>query len=664
MAEQVVDSMLVKLRGDGTEHEKMWQEAQRSMMAGAKAAQRSAQIMENAFSLIKAALPIALIKQTFSKAVGAFSEAEEVSLKLKATLEGNGRAVDALMGDYQKFAESMQRVTRLDDDAVLGLLQVAETMGLTGDAAKRAAQNAIGLAAARGIDAKSALRMTAALEQGRAEMLQRYFPALRNIKDQSKKVAQAHELLGKTFGVAKASAQGMAGQSDQLSNALGNLWEDLGEVLVEFVKPMVSWLKDVATAFKDMVGPIKEASAQFVKSWMFVFDWFKLGFAAIVGFFWNFKENSANISQWWMDNWQLIIKAVSTAFVNGVSAMLSNAWVTFEYYATEFIIWGTKTGQAMVASFSKSFLDDIKWTSDRAFEMLVSALDPEQGDALRKSREALQRTIDKGIKEKREREAKEGTPVDKEAEARLKASQDRMKNIAAVVSAPFAGLVLPHINIKNPLLDALIGPKPEETVNEAKKVGDQVKKALPFYGENEAVRRGTSQYHAAIKSTMKLLAKAEAQAPLPVGGKGGPAKPKATGGAMAAAMAAGRAVAKAAKGGGIPREVLETAEKYFPVDGPERQAWIKEQMKKYNVQSPEARAAARVASGQAAMSARDQSAQARSIYDRRHKQAVDRVTASGVEQKTKTDLLLEQIRDALVKRKGNEIILVPSEAGG
>lgn len=322
--------------------------------------------------------------------------------------------------------------------------------------------------------------------------------------------------------------------------------------------------------------------------------------------------------------------------------------------------------------------------ADKAFEAFVSSFDEKTANELRKSREQAKAFDALPAREKYLKPAnmddaqwekwlaekeKKTTGVDpekkaKEAEARLKASQARMKNIAATVTAPFAGLVLPHINIKNPLLDALIGPKPEETVNEAKKIGDEVKKALPFYGENEAVRRGTSQYHAAIKSTMKLLAKAGAQAPLPVGGKGGPAKPKATGGAMAAAMAAGRAVAKAAKGGGIPREVLETAEKYFPVDGPERQAWIKEQMKKHSIQSPEAIAAKRAASGQAAMSARDQSAQARSIYDRRHKQAVDRVTASGVEQKSKTDLLLEQIRDALVKRKGNEIILVPSEAGG
>lgn len=631
MAEQVVDSMLVKLRGDGSEHEKMWQEAQQAMMAGAKASQRAAQIMENAFSLIKAALPIALIKQTFSKAVGAFAEAEEVSLKLKATLEGNGRAVDALMADYQKFAESMQRVTRLDDDAVMGLLQVAETMGLTGDAAKRAAQNAIGLAAARGIDAKSALRMTAALEQGRAEMLQRYFPALRNIKDQSKKVAQAHELLGKTFGVAKASAQGMAGQSDQLSNALGNLWEDLGEVLVEFVKPMVSWLKDVATAFKDMVGPIKEASAQFVKSWMFVFDWFKLGFAAIVGFFWNFKENSAAISNWWMDNWKLIIGAVSTAFVNGVSAMLSNAWVTFEYYAREFVIWGSTTGLETALGFGMSFIKTLEEKAFEGFVAVVKQFDPDRAFNMVVNR----RVMDIGDEKKADRErAQREKQRAKESEARLRESQSRMKSIGNVIAAPFAGLVLPDINIKNPLLDALIGPKPEETVNEAKKIGDEVKKALPFYGENEAVRRGTSQYHAAIKSTMKLLASVGAKAPLPVEGKGLGAGGKA---AQATRTLPGLALG-AGDGSGTSLGDLAREERI--------------------------RAAQRVKSGLAASSARDASAQARSTYDRRHKQAVDRVTASGVEQKTKTDLLLEQIRDALVKRKGNEIILVPSEAGG
>ncbi|KKK67708.1 hypothetical protein LCGC14_2951370, partial [marine sediment metagenome] len=62
-------------------------------------------------------------------------------------------------------------------------------------AAARAAENAIALSAAFGINASSAIRYTAALEEGDTTMLNRYIPTLRQIKDDSERVAAAQRIL-------------------------------------------------------------------------------------------------------------------------------------------------------------------------------------------------------------------------------------------------------------------------------------------------------------------------------------------------------------------------------------------------------------------------------------------------------------------------------------
>lgn len=162
-------------------------------------------------------------------AVANFAEAELGAIKLKAAIDANGGAVTERLKDYENFAAAIQRVTVVDDDATLALLQQAETLGVTGDAAKRATKNAIALQAARGISAQAAIRMTTALENGNASMLTRMLPTLRNAKTDTEKVAMAHKLLGNMFKVAEAETTSISGAYKQMQNEIGNTFEVVGE---------------------------------------------------------------------------------------------------------------------------------------------------------------------------------------------------------------------------------------------------------------------------------------------------------------------------------------------------------------------------------------------------------------------------------------------------
>lgn len=185
-------------------------------------------------------------------ALYAFNQQESAEMKLRAALMANGREVDTLFASYSAFASEMQRVTVVGDETTLKLLQLAETYGITGKAAERAAKNAIGMQSAFGINAESAIKLTSALEQGDTAMLTRYIPSLKSVEGESAKVALAQEILAKSFDVAKAEAETASGQLDQLKNATGDLLEQFGKIIAEAILPFAKNLKGVVERLQGM----------------------------------------------------------------------------------------------------------------------------------------------------------------------------------------------------------------------------------------------------------------------------------------------------------------------------------------------------------------------------------------------------------------------------
>src|SRR5690554_88577 len=183
-------------------------------------------------------------------AVRAFGQQEDAERKLRAALQANGRQVESLFNRYNQFASEMQRTTIIGDETTLAMLQQAESLGLTADSAERAVKNSIAMQSAFGVNAESAIRYTAALEQGNATMLTRYIPTLRDIEDESERVAEAQRVLGNAFSVAESEAQGAMGQFTQFKNAVGDLMEVIGGLVAEAIAPLVTRLKAMAESLQ------------------------------------------------------------------------------------------------------------------------------------------------------------------------------------------------------------------------------------------------------------------------------------------------------------------------------------------------------------------------------------------------------------------------------
>jgi hypothetical protein len=171
--------------------------------------------------------------------VRAFAKQEDAERKLASAIRATGGQVDANMARFTAFATEMQRLTVVGDETTLGLLQLATAQGLSADASERAVRNAIAMQSAFNVGAESAIRMTAALEQGDATMLRRYIPALRGVSDEAEMLAKAHEILSGAFEIAQDEALTFGGQVAQLRNAFGDFQEQVGAVIAKGLGPFV-----------------------------------------------------------------------------------------------------------------------------------------------------------------------------------------------------------------------------------------------------------------------------------------------------------------------------------------------------------------------------------------------------------------------------------------
>ena len=190
-----------------------------------------------------------------------FSEGEDVLIKMKSTLRAQGRDVEALTADYEEFAVSIQNITTLGDEAVKTLLSQAESFGLTGDAAKEAVKDAIGLAASTGSSAEAMLRLTTAMAEGdvkRAMLFSRMVPQLRGVKNELEFVAKFQKLVNAGIETSQELASTASGRLKQLEESYGDLLEQIGETVAMGLLPFAEGMRGIVIQAQNTEPWIKQ----------------------------------------------------------------------------------------------------------------------------------------------------------------------------------------------------------------------------------------------------------------------------------------------------------------------------------------------------------------------------------------------------------------------
>jgi hypothetical protein len=254
-----LEQLVVRLVGDAASYQKMINDSVKTTQeAAAHIEQLTHKIegfgntLKNFASNVLGGLGVLGIGTGLMSSFSQYDQFEKAQLRMRAAVEANGRAAGPAIEEYKKFAAEMAKTTTATKGGTMQMLQQAESMGLEGKTAERAVKNAIALAAAKGGEAQSYLRLTEMLEQGNTAMLNRFLPGLKGVHDESQRTAMAQEMLGKMFKVAEADANTAGSQFNKLKAEVGALSREMGKLVSESMKPLIEKARDLVHWFNEL----------------------------------------------------------------------------------------------------------------------------------------------------------------------------------------------------------------------------------------------------------------------------------------------------------------------------------------------------------------------------------------------------------------------------
>lgn len=198
------------------------------------------------------------------KAAEAASIQEEAVTRLNQALAAQGNFTKEVSQELQTFASQLQSVTTFGDEAIIGQLAFAQSLGASVEQSKQIVSAAADMSAALGIDLNSAVRNINKTLGGYAGELGEVIPELKNLTQEQLRAGAGVELLAKQFdGFAKAQANTFAGATKQASNAFGDLMEQFGFLITQ--NPIfIKLVQGRAKSFESMAETIKNARKEII----------------------------------------------------------------------------------------------------------------------------------------------------------------------------------------------------------------------------------------------------------------------------------------------------------------------------------------------------------------------------------------------------------------
>ena len=173
----------------------------------------------------------------------ATSAAAEQELQEKKLTQALGKNAKALIDQ----AGALQQTSRFGDEAIIQQQAYLAAIGMSEKQIKEMIPVTMDLAAATGMSLESAVKNTAKTLSGLAGELGESVAPLRDLTAEEMKAGKGIELMAELFaGAAAGEVKTFRGAMDQASNAVGDMMEALGELVLPIAKAGAAMTKDFA----------------------------------------------------------------------------------------------------------------------------------------------------------------------------------------------------------------------------------------------------------------------------------------------------------------------------------------------------------------------------------------------------------------------------------
>jgi phage-related protein len=223
------------------------------------------------------------------------AKSEQVWADLQAAVGATGPTWDSIRGEIEKMAATIQKTTVFSDEAVVGAIQRMTTFGMSYADAMKSVNTVVDLAAAKHLDLQTAADLVGKAFTGNLAILQRYGIDVDGLKkslgagatDAQIFTAVLAKLNDQFGGQAAEQAKTYAGAQERLKNAISDMGEKLGGVLLpalagmtEAMIPLVDWLTQGIVKVQQWIDAVsrmpevKAATDAVTQAFAGLQDWF------------------------------------------------------------------------------------------------------------------------------------------------------------------------------------------------------------------------------------------------------------------------------------------------------------------------------------------------------------------------------------------------------
>jgi hypothetical protein len=319
---------------------------------------RSATSIENIGSSITGAARSAAsviasygVKGIVGSLLGSFEGKESTLFTLGAAITASGRNASEVVPEYEKWADSLSKVTTSAKLANLAMLKQAESMGLAGPDAQQAVQNAVALAAGMGGSAQGHLHQAIHLQQGNVGRLGMQL-GLSGMHEGPEKLAAAQAKLTKMFQVARAESNTYAGAVKKLTNEWTLLKAEMGETIASAMKPAINYTRQLVEWFLTLDKQTKETIAivlMVASSFVTLFSGMKTGLylLGLMGSGTGLLLVAIAAAGYALSSWVKSVGGIGNAWAI-VQEKALRVWDYTRYYWQQFISWAQPKWESFV----------------------------------------------------------------------------------------------------------------------------------------------------------------------------------------------------------------------------------------------------------------------------------------------------------------------------
>jgi hypothetical protein len=200
----------------------------------------------------------------FNKIIEAGIESEAAVNRFNIALQNSGKFTAQASADFQNFASSLEVITNIQDEVILGgAALITNLSGLSGAALKNATKASLDLGAALNIGPEAAFNLVAKAATGNTAALGKYGIKIDESVPKSERFAEALKQIEKFSGSAAASQNTFGGALSSAQNAFSNVIENIGLLIVKSPS-LIAVVKEIGTRLQAFAESVSKLDGKFI----------------------------------------------------------------------------------------------------------------------------------------------------------------------------------------------------------------------------------------------------------------------------------------------------------------------------------------------------------------------------------------------------------------